>query len=52
MKDQRTYFEKADFSSNFPLQILAAALGLILVSAWSFLSRNGQYFMVRRQLCP
>ena len=31
MKDQRTYFEKADFSSNFPLQILAAALGLILV---------------------
>ena len=31
MKDQRTYFEKADFSSNFPLQVLAAALGLTLV---------------------
>ena len=31
MKDQRSYFEKADFSSNFPLQVLAAALGLILV---------------------
>ena len=31
MKDQHTYFEKADFSSNFPLQILVAALGLILV---------------------
>ena len=31
MKDQRTYFEKADFSSNFPLQVLAAAFGLFLV---------------------
>ena len=31
MKDQRAYFEKADFSSNFPLQILTVALGLILV---------------------
>ena len=31
MKDQRAYFEKADFSSNFPLQILTAALGLTLV---------------------
>ena len=31
MKDQRNYFEKADFSSNLPLQILTAALGLILV---------------------
>ena len=31
MKDQRAYFEKADFSSNFPLQVLTAALGLILV---------------------
>ena len=31
MKDQRTYFEKADFSSNLPLQILLATLGLILV---------------------
>ena len=31
MKDQRAYFEKADFSSIFPLQVLTAALGLILV---------------------
>ena len=31
MKDQRNYFEKADFSSNFPLQVLTAAVGLILV---------------------
>ena len=31
MKDQHTYFEKADFASNFPLQILTAALGLVLV---------------------
>ena len=31
MKDQHAYFEKADFSSNFPLQILTAALGLTLV---------------------
>ena len=31
MKDQRAYFEKADFSSNFPLQILTAAIGLTLV---------------------
>ena len=31
MKDQRAYFEKADFSSNFPLQVLTAALGLTLV---------------------
>ena len=31
MKDQRAYFEKANFSSNFPLQVLTAALGLILV---------------------
>ena len=31
MKDQRSYFEKADLSSNFPLQVLTAALGLTLV---------------------
>jgi len=31
MRDQRAYFEKADFHSNFPLQILTATLGLILV---------------------
>ena len=31
MKDQRAYFEKADFSPNFPLQVLTAALGLTLV---------------------
>jgi rod shape-determining protein MreD len=31
MKDQRTYFEKADFSSNFPLLVLTAAIGLTLV---------------------
>ena len=31
MKDQRVYFEKADFSSNLPLQVLTAALGLFLV---------------------
>ena len=31
MKDQRAYFEKANFSSNFPLQVLTATLGLILV---------------------
>ena len=31
MRDQRIYFEKADFSSNLPLQILTAALGLVLV---------------------
>ena len=31
MKDQRAYFEKAEFHSNFPLQILTAAFGLFLV---------------------
>jgi rod shape-determining protein MreD len=31
MKDQRVYFEKADFSSVLPLQILTAALGITLV---------------------
>ena len=31
MKDQRSYFEKADFQSDLPLQLLAAALGLTLV---------------------
>ncbi|MDC1382646.1 rod shape-determining protein MreD [Candidatus Puniceispirillum sp.] len=31
MKDQRSYFEKADFHSDFPLQFLAAAFGLMLV---------------------
>ena len=31
MKDQRSYFEKADFQSVLPLQLLTAALGLILV---------------------
>ena len=31
MKDQRTYFEKADFHSDLPLQFLAAAFGLMLV---------------------
>ena len=31
MRDQRAYFEKADFSPNFPLQVLTAALGLTLV---------------------
>ena len=31
MKDQRSYFEKADFQSNLPLQFLTAVLGLLLV---------------------
>ena len=31
MRDQRSYFEKADLSSNIPLQVLTAAIGLILV---------------------
>jgi len=31
MKDQRSYFEKADFQSDLPLQLLTAALGLALV---------------------
>ena len=31
MKDQRSYFEKADFQSDLPLQLLTAALGLTLV---------------------
>ena len=31
MKDQRSYFEKADFHSNLPLQFLSAAVGLMLV---------------------
>ena len=31
MKDQRSYFEKADFHSDLPLQFLAAAFGLMLV---------------------
>ena len=31
MRDQRSYFEKADFHSNLPLQFLTASLGLILV---------------------
>ena len=31
MKDQRTYFEKADFHSDLPLQFLAVAFGLMLV---------------------
>ena len=31
MKDQRNYFEKADFSSNFPLLVLTATIGLTLV---------------------
>ena len=31
MKDQRSYFEKADFQSSLPLQLLIAALGLTLV---------------------
>ena len=31
MKVQRSYFEKADFQSDLPLQLLTAALGLALV---------------------
>ena len=31
MKDQRSYFEKADFQSDLPLQLLTATLGLTLV---------------------
>jgi len=31
MKDQRSYFEKADFQSDLPFQLLTAALGLFLV---------------------
>ena len=31
MKDQRSYFEKADFQSGLPLQFLTATLGLTLV---------------------
>jgi rod shape-determining protein MreD len=31
MKDQRSYFEKADFHSNLPLQFLTVAIGLMLV---------------------
>ena len=31
MKDQRSYFEKADFHSDLPLQFLTAAVGLMLV---------------------
>ena len=31
MKDQSSYFEKADFHSDLPLQFLAVAFGLILV---------------------
>ena len=31
MKDQRSYFEKADFQSELPLQFLTATLGLTLV---------------------
>ena len=31
MKDQRSYFEKADFQSDLPLQLLTAVLGLTLV---------------------
>ena len=31
MKDQRAYFEKADFHSNLPLQFLVVTLGLMLV---------------------
>ena len=31
MRDQRSYFEKADFQSNLPLQFLAAAVGIMLV---------------------
>ena len=27
MKDQRSYFEKADFQSDLPIQLLTAALG-------------------------
>ena len=31
MKDQRSYFEKADFHSDLPLQFLTAAFGSLLV---------------------
>ena len=31
MKDQRSYFEKADFQSDLPIQLLMAALGFALV---------------------
>ena len=31
MKNQRSYFEKADFQSGLPLQLLTATLGLTLV---------------------
>jgi rod shape-determining protein MreD len=31
MKDQQSYFEKADFQSDLPLQLLTATLGLTLV---------------------
>ena len=31
MKDQRSYFEKADFKSDLPIQLLMAALGFALV---------------------
>ncbi len=31
MKDQQSYFEKADFQSDLPLQLLTAALGLTFV---------------------
>ena len=31
MKDQRSYFEKADFQSDLPFQLLMAVLGLTLV---------------------
>ena len=31
MKDQRSYFEKADFQSDLPLQFLTGAIGLTLV---------------------
>jgi len=31
MKDQRSYFERADFQSDFPLQFLAGVVGMILV---------------------
>jgi hypothetical protein len=31
MKDQRSYFEKANFQSGLPLQLLTFTLGLTLV---------------------
>ena len=53
MKDQRSYFEKADFQSDLPPQLLTAVLGLTLIfllqanRIYAWIGDAGSALMVR-----